>query len=952
MGALEKLIPLAWEKLQEELKLASDAKQEFDDLKNLIGEIGYILDEAYSKEVIDKQLKPCIRRMRELFYDSEDAIEDFFRPVSSLRQLFNNRTFTVASREIRETLNVYAKNLGRTNPLKNFLGLHNNHAQSSSPGYMSSSKAFFDNADSLVGIQRPMKRLVQLLTENCSTSKVIFVHGAQGVGKTSLVAAVLRHQSVRRCFKYYVWIEGLRSCESGNSTEAWLLTARATMQKLTMEEGENHPGHIEPRKAFESIKEDDDLKANNFSWVLILDDVGRADVFPSVLHHLVGPRPSMLITTQVRTLKSSSENYLRSKYDPLDFEHVLLSENDSRTLFNREMEKTYKDHLLKSRTLEDASARILRRCKGLPLAILATCTLLKRNNQLGGARDADAIQLTDLSGRLEEEVLSNGLVVYPNGGKITLRTNYAVDIRACLFYLSMFPLDRPIRCNTMMRLWIAEGFIKQEEEERRILQKLLEHSVIWEKEYGRGKTGRVHNLLHQIIISRSKDEDLVMIVTDRSDIVPANVRYLSFHRDMDNRNHGTSVKQLRSLHVCGTVHQPSLKELLENAERLKVLHIQKHLTREEKKKPPASLYTFPRKILQSKYLRYLSLRGTNVENIPGDIGNLIYLETLDLKGTLVRKLRKGILKLTALRHLLVSRSNRSQAADTDLKLATDIDLMLGVNAPSKLGELTLLQKLCMIELKPVKWWRMQSKRVQLLEELGKLTDLQRLGLSMLESTDAELLCSSIEKLTNLVALRLVAAPGQKIDLSKKNMGQALRRLQRLHLTGCLGTLPKWVLDSDILVKLVLKRSQLTVNALQQLGNLVSLKHLELEQAFDVTDMKFEAEKFKELCILGLDRFDKLASIQVDKEALPTLERLSLARCNSLTGVPEFIIAHQKLKCLVLCDMPKKFDEAVHGNKEMSAHVEIKFKDWKKGGPEVVTEWGAESPSDARCQCKK
>ncbi|KAF7851036.1 hypothetical protein BT93_L4694 [Corymbia citriodora subsp. variegata] len=184
------------------------------------------------------------------------------------------------------------------------------------------------------------------------------------------------------------------------------------------------------------------------------------------------------------------------------------------------------------------------------------------------------------------------------------------------------------------------------------------------------------------------------------------------------------------------------------------------------------------------------------------------------------------------------------------------------------------------------------------------------------------------------------------------MGQALNRLQRLHLTGCLGTLPEWVLHSHILVKLVLKRSQLTVDPLQQLGELLNLKHLELEQAFEVTEMRFEAEKFRELCFLGLDRFDKLAGILVDAGALQTLERLSLARCNSLMMVPAFITTHPKLKCLVLCDMPENFDEAVHRYKVGFAHMDVKFKVWKNGGPEAVTEWGAESPTSAPGHCKK
>ncbi|KAI6706753.1 hypothetical protein NL676_009715 [Syzygium grande] len=921
------LIALAWRKVQEELKLAKDAERELRKLMEFNGIMGRLLNEAYSKEVTDEQLKPYIKRIWEFFFDSEDAIEDLRRreskckgkdPASSLRRHYNKRTFTVESRDIKQMWQDFTADLGITTPTETFNGLTVSHAQpSSSAGHGSSSDAIFDKTDDLVGIEGPMNELVQCLTGESPMPKMIFVHGVQGVGKTSLVAAVLRNENVKSHFEYCVNRQG---------------------RKIQLEE------------AFGHMKKNVGSTANKISWVLVLDDVGRADVFRSLRSHLIENPPSVLVTTRVRSLKSSSPDYLEAQYDLHNFEHVVLSENDSHSLLYRKM-KDLQLECDRSPNLKDASDCILRRCRGLPIAILATCRLLQSNNQFNVAATPNAVQWTDWSGRLEEKLLSRGHVVDASGRKITLRLNHLINVRDCLFYLSIFPLDRPIRCSTLTRLWMAEGFIEQEgsqpvqEKAMETLEKLLEHNVIREKRtsYGRVKTGRVHNLLHQIIISKLKDEAFTMIVADPKERLPENVRYLSFHSPMGEIDNGTSFEHLRSLHFFKEVHPPSLKNLLEKVERLKVLDFQRYLTEEEKEYPPPSLNTFPRKILRSKYLTYLSLRGTDIKIIPNEIEDLAYLESLDLKGTLVDELPKGILKLKVLCHLLVSKSNRSWRVDTDPTLAigsnrsrpVDTDptlaigsnrsLEVGVKAPSKLGDLTLLQKLCMIELKAVEGGS-QHEREQLLEELEKLTNLQRLGLSMLKSTDTERLCSSIEKLTNLVALRLIAAPEAKIDLSKKDMRQALKRLQRVHLTGCLGTLPEWILRSDILVKLVLKRSQLTIDALQQLGELLSLEHLELEQVFDVTDMKFEVEKFQKLRFLGLDGFDKLESIRVDPGALPALERLFLAQCNSLKTVPPFITHLTKLKCLELCGMPEEFSMAIKVFiEELRKHMKVKFK---------------------------
>ncbi|KAF8029438.1 hypothetical protein BT93_E1980 [Corymbia citriodora subsp. variegata] len=971
VSPLLKLSTLVWEKLQKESELASSAKEELDDLNYMIEDIKAFLQNAYSRRSSMQSSKGASRECGSFSMPLKMPSMTYYdvNQIASGKVLLPTFATTTTNelcgriKALKEMLGNYTAELKRISPRHTY-ELTSNHAQSSSTSDQSFSSTFSMETDhALVGIDEPRNQLVQWLTENDSISKVIFVHGPQGVGKTSLVGAVLRNENVKSHFKYY--------------SAAELMKANAKVWDLT--ERDNQGKQVELEQAFTRMRN------NDYRWVLVLDDVGSTHVFRSLQIHLDQTRPSMLVTTRVSNLESISRAFLdfpgaqpggappvlvkhshgfhnhfidfftgisraflnslgtqprgappRSRkrlYGSYSYKHVFLSPDDSFTLF---CQKMFPDHR-RPIELKEASHSIFKRSEGLLLAILASCNLLM-DNQSSYTGTPDGVKWKKLSDRLGEELLAKGDASGPIGRMITLRMDYLLDVRACLFYLSIFPLDFPIRCSTMMRLWMAERFIKQEgtksvqEKAEETLDKLLEHNVIREKKktsYGRIRTCRVHNLLHQIIISKSKDEEFAMIDANLEERWPDNIWCLSFHSDKDRAYDGEWVKQLRSLLVFKAMSQKSLENLLEKVDRLKVPDLRRHLTKEDENYFQASLNTFPQKILQSKYLRYLSLRGTKVKKIPTGIKDLAHLETLDLRGTLVHELPNGILKLKALHHLLVYRFNGSPAAYSDPKL--------GVKAPSKLGVLISLQKLSMIELNPVERSKLKKKRGkgQLLEELGKLAKLQRLGISMLRHADVELLCSSIEKLTNLEALRLIAAEGEKIDLSKEHKKKAPVYLQRVHLTGCLGTLPSWILPPDSLVKLVLKRSQLMQNPLQHLGKLRCLKHLELEQAFDVFDMKFEAGKFQQLCFLGLDKFDKLASIRVEDGALPTLERLSLARCKLLTMVPQDITHPRKLKCLELCGLPEEFNTAVKRNEKVRTHIKVKFKDWRDGAVEEV-----------------
>ncbi|KAA8521101.1 hypothetical protein F0562_011746 [Nyssa sinensis] len=161
------------------------------------------------------------------------------------------------------------------------------------------------------------------------------------------------------------------------------------------------------------------------------------------------------------------------------------------------------------------------------------------------------------------------------------------------------------------------------------------------------------------------------------------------------------------------------------------------------------LETVLNEVVKLFHLKYLSLRGTNVKMLPKSIGNLQKLETLDLKGTYVTELPIEIQKLQQLRHLLVYRYNTTETY-------VPFHHRQGFKVQAKIGALLSLQKLCYIEANHFRGG------LNMVEELGRLTQLKRLGIEKLTRENGMALCSSIAKLRNLQSLSITSTKEDEI----------------------------------------------------------------------------------------------------------------------------------------------------------------------------------------------
>lgn len=217
-------------------------------------------------------------------------------------------------------------------------------------------------------------------------------------------------------------------------------------------------------------------------------------------------------------------------------------------------------------------------------------------------------------------------------------------LKSCFLCLSIFPEDHLIEHKRLIRLRVVEGFVEAkygkelEDVAEDYLNELLNRSLLQVAETtrdGRVKTCYPHDLLREIIISKTRDQNFAVIAKEQNALWPDKMWRLSIHNRLQNVQQIRCVSQLHSLFMFGVVEKATISTSFPSAFRLpNVLDWQ-----------GAPLKKFPIQVINLYYLKYLSLKGTKVSTMRPYVGKPQNLETLDLKHAYVTELPVEILKL-------------------------------------------------------------------------------------------------------------------------------------------------------------------------------------------------------------------------------------------------------------------------------------------------------------------
>ncbi|KAM5586541.1 disease resistance protein RPM1 [Rosa sericea] len=724
--------------------------------------------------------------------------------------------------------------------------------------------------DEIVGFDVPKQKLIEQLMKGDPKCLTISIVGPGGSGKTTIMRNVYDTKKVQRNFNCRAWIDVLRPLNLENVLR--------TMLSSFDPKGKRQ----EPEGTINCLIEKLRLLLQKKKFLVVLDNVWCNEDLESIVNALPNGSPGskILVSTRMSDVAShSSNNYIHDLSRGLSKQHA-------RYLFCKKAFPNNNNNNC-PQELEEWVEKFLNRCDGLPSAISAVGADLanKRHSPVEWKKAYESLESWGLSYRDLPSPLRSWEWSY---------RDLPSQLKSCFLYFSVFPEDYSIKREKLIRLWIAEGFVKRMPQSRKTMEDVAECyldelvgrnlvSISSKETDGQVRRCRVSNLVHHFIISKPENFLCVLKANHSTTDSGTKIRRLSVQDDNITSGSAYDLNGIRTLLVFGQESSNNSRQfgnVLKHFKFLKVLDLQ-----------GAPLKKFPKGVVGLTLLRYLSLRETKIKRVPRSIKKLGFLETLDLKHTLITHLPKEICKLSYLRHLLV---HRWDAASKNIQAV--------VVSSGNIKALQSIQKLSLIEVK-------KRDNRKLIKALGQLVDLRKLGLQvdLASEEDGRQLCSSIQKMKHLSMLDVRSKSGE-VYLYLDHMESPPQYVQRLHLEGLLDTLPRWIPKLDSLSKIALKCSKLNarIEPLEALESLPNLMELDLVDYSKGEVLKFKAGTFKELILVSIEQFDQLREMVIENGAMPKLKKLTISKCCNLESVPKGIEGLTSLDQLCVNGMHTSF----------------------------------------------
>jgi len=720
----------------------------------------------------------------------------------------------------------------------------------------------FVKDEDLVGIEENKRWLTGWLYSEEPNSSVITISGMGGLGKSTLVTNVYEREKVN--FPAHAWIV----VSQIYSVDALL---RNLLRKIGTV-GPPTPTGIDKMDVHD-LKEEIKKQLQHRKCLIVLDDVWEQQVYFQIHDAFQNLQASRIVITtrkdHVGALASSNRH----------LELQPLARHDAFELFCRRAFYNKKGHECPMEFKEMATS-IVDRCHGLPLAIVTIGSLLSSRPQIETWKHT--------YNQLQSELSKSDHV------RAILNLSYhdlSGDLRNCFLYSSLFPEDYAMSRESLVRMWVAEGFVlgkgknTPEDVAEGNLMELIHRNMLEAFEYdelGRVNTCKMHDIMRELALSVAKEEKFGS-ANDYGEMIQMDkdVRRLSLCGWKANTPLKVKYPRLRTLVAHGMISSSTmLSSILTESSHLTVLELQ-----------DSDINEVPAFVGNLFNLRYIGLRRTNVKSLPESIEKLSNLHTLDIKQTQIEKLPRGIVKIKKLRHLLADRF-----AD---EKQSEFRYFIGVEAPKGLLNLEELQTLETVQA---------SK--DLAEQLKKLMQLRSIWIDSITAADCANLFATLSTMPLLSSL-LISARDVNETLCLQALDPISTNLHRLIVRGqwAAGTLeyPIFRNHGERLKYLALSWCQLGEDPLEVLApHVPNLTYLSLNRVKSANTLVLSAKCFPHLKTLVLKRMPDVKQLEIGDGALPCIEGLYIMSLAQLNKVPQGIESLLSLRKLWLLNLHSDF----------------------------------------------
>ncbi|CAO2189580.1 unnamed protein product [Urochloa humidicola] len=594
------------------------------------------LEMLADSEQLDPETRIWRDTLRELAYDFEDCIDAFRARLdhepngrNRFKQLFDKMKKLKPRHEIAkqiEELKARAIEASeRHSRYKSDLTPSNSSTYCAVDPRLS---ALYVEIDQLVGIDGPMKHIIQWLTmENKASSsepKVLSIVGCGGLGKTTLANQVYKN------------VKGQYSCGAFVS-----VSQNPDVKKILRDIAEeigitDNMSYCDERKLVDKLRE----HLQDKRYLIVIDDIWDAKPWETIKLALLNKNCESRVITTTRSTAVAS---CLSSLDGNVYQMKCLSFEDSKRLL---LKRAFGSENLSCTHLGSVPDEILRKCDGLPLAIITISSML-----------ADKHAKCEWDRVLHD--IGSTLAKNPGAEKMTAILSMSYfhiphHLRTCLLYLSVFPEDYEIKKQRLINRWIAEGFVHEEAGRTKYeigegyFNDLINRSMIQPVgvKYGQAEACRVHDIILDYIKCKAVEENFVTSLDAVEDVYSSGYKvrriYVSNHAEENVAIWADPIlSHVRSVTMfC----RRTIKTSLLHSTALRVLDLgdcvymdNNHIANIEK----------------FCHLKYLRLCSSSITKLPEKIGELQCLQILDVRSTSIKELPSTITKLQQLAHLYV-----------------------------------------------------------------------------------------------------------------------------------------------------------------------------------------------------------------------------------------------------------------------------------------------------------
>ncbi|KAJ4803430.1 NBS-LRR disease resistance protein NBS48 [Rhynchospora pubera] len=546
--------------------------------------------------------------------------------------------------------------------------------------------SFHVNERALFGRKEEKEMIISLLTaSSCPKFMVLPIVGMGGLGKTMLGKLVYNDSRIRKFFDKRSWVSVSEDFDLVRLT------------KVIIESMSDSPcGFSELSKLQDILK----VMISGTSLFLVLDDVWneKRSLWECFQGGLISAKTiRILITTRNSTVAEVMQTtspfqlgFLPEEHCWSLFKHFAFGNREAREDAN----------LLK------IGRGIVEKCKGLPLAIKA----------LGG------ILRYEMDEEKWREVLESNISELDETGEImpVLWLSYQklrLPLRPCFLYLSMIPKGIPFKKDTVVRLWMAQGYINGNTRNLKALEEigseyfdelqgrsLIDQENWWSHEYF-----MLHDLIHDLASSIFQGKYPVLENYQQwNSSCQMQHLYITKYHKLSNFIAQWNYRAIRTYIISNTRSHLFEDDILSKISCMRAFHSQsfvslntlgtlsmlKHLryiyvTNDEILRLPESLC-----LLYN--LQTLRLSCYNLQGLPKNMKNLVNLRYLELKSSEMNKLPESIFGLRKLHTLLLRYCEKLKELPRGIEQLTRLhilDLPPLVNLPYGIGKLTTLKPL-------------------------------------------------------------------------------------------------------------------------------------------------------------------------------------------------------------------------------------------------------------------